>query len=157
MHLRCASLESPVRIPPLSLITPGPTLYPVQPSCEALLLGFDRDAAKHKDWNAYRQFEPEKVMAIFRRVFLAAPGMGDGQMIPVSGQQLSGVGSQELSCFSSSADASVGGTGSETLKTEQAAAAEAEALANAEAVEMESRRTLARLTSGGSRMPCYGK
>ena len=60
--------------------------YHDQPSCEALLRGFDRRAAKLKDWNAYRAFEPRSVMAIFRDVFLldtlptaAHAGGGDEQ------------------------------------------------------------------------------
>ena len=50
--------------------------YHDQASCEQLLLGFDRVAAKKKDWNAYRQFEPAKVMAIFWEVFI------DGRVPP---------------------------------------------------------------------------
>ena len=53
--------------------------YHDEPSCEKLLLTFDRKAAQLKDWNAYRPFEPEKVMATFRKVFLepGLPGSGD--------------------------------------------------------------------------------
>ena len=39
-----------------------------------LLLGFDREAARARgDWNAYKAFEPERVMAVFKKVFLDAP------------------------------------------------------------------------------------
>ena len=48
--------------------------YHDQPSLEKQLLGFDRKAARLQDWNAYRPFEPEPVMAIFRKVFLE-PGL----------------------------------------------------------------------------------
>jgi hypothetical protein len=34
------------------------------------LLSFDRVGASSKDWNAYRSFEPTRVMAEFERVFL---------------------------------------------------------------------------------------
>lgn len=34
-----------------------------------ILTTFDRDAAKTRDWNAYRDYEPEKVMQIFRQVY----------------------------------------------------------------------------------------
>lgn len=44
--------------------------YHDQPSCERALLEFDRRAARQKDWNAYRAFEPELVMATFHKVFL---------------------------------------------------------------------------------------
>ena len=39
-------------------------------SLRALLLGFDRQAAAHKDWNAYRAYEPSRVMELFRSTFL---------------------------------------------------------------------------------------
>ena len=97
-------------------------------------------------------------MAIFRRVFLAPPGGGDGQIIPASGQPRSGAVGRVASNLGSSAHAAAADAcGGEALEMERAAAAEAEALATAEASEAEARRTLERLTSGGSRMPCYGK
>ena len=34
------------------------------------LIGFDREAARRADYNAYRGFEPEQVMRTFQRVFL---------------------------------------------------------------------------------------
>ena len=34
------------------------------------LIGFDREAARRADYNAYRDFEPEQVMRTFQRVFL---------------------------------------------------------------------------------------
>lgn len=40
-------------------------------SLKKQLLSFDRDAAKSRDWNAYRDYEPEKVMEIFEREFLS--------------------------------------------------------------------------------------
>ena len=39
-------------------------------SCERALLDFDAEAARRIDWNAYRTYEPEPVMATFRNVFL---------------------------------------------------------------------------------------
>ena len=36
-----------------------------------LLLGFDRDAVRTRDWNAYRAFEPSRVMRTFEQVFLS--------------------------------------------------------------------------------------
>ena len=48
--------------------------YHDQGSLEKQLLSFDRKSARLKDWNVYRQFEPEPVMATFRRVFLE-PGL----------------------------------------------------------------------------------
>ena len=44
--------------------------YHDQHSCEQLMLTFDRREAKLKDWNAYRAFQPSKVMATFKAVFL---------------------------------------------------------------------------------------
>ena len=39
-----------------------------------LLLGFDREVARARgDWNAYKAFEPERVMAVFKKVFLDEP------------------------------------------------------------------------------------
>ena len=37
-----------------------------------LLCSFDREAAKKVDWNAYRAFEPIRVMQTFKHVFLGA-------------------------------------------------------------------------------------
>lgn len=44
--------------------------YHDTPSLLALLRGFDRSAARRNDWNAYRAFEPAKVMATFDKVFI---------------------------------------------------------------------------------------
>jgi hypothetical protein len=35
-----------------------------------MILGFNKDIEKTKDWNAYKEFGPEQVMATFKRVFL---------------------------------------------------------------------------------------
>lgn len=35
-----------------------------------ILITFDKNNVKNKDWNAYRDYEPEKVMKIFNEVFL---------------------------------------------------------------------------------------
>ena len=35
-----------------------------------ILLTFDRDDVRSKDWNAYRDYTPEKVMKIFKEIFL---------------------------------------------------------------------------------------
>ena len=45
-------------------------LYHDATSLRELLLGFDRDASARRDWNAFRAFEPEPVMAQFASVFL---------------------------------------------------------------------------------------
>ena len=37
----------------------------------SLLTTFDKEEAKAKDWNAYREYSPEKVMEIFNNVFLS--------------------------------------------------------------------------------------
>ena len=42
-------------------------------SCEQLLLEFDRDAARRKDWNAYRRFEPPLVMEQLWKLLVPAP------------------------------------------------------------------------------------
>jgi glycosyltransferase involved in cell wall biosynthesis len=39
-------------------------------SLQNILLNFDVEAEKTKDWNAYRKFSPENVMRAFRDVFL---------------------------------------------------------------------------------------
>ena len=44
--------------------------YHDQPSCEKLLLTFDKHAVKGRDWNAYRAFAPDKVMRTFWDVFI---------------------------------------------------------------------------------------
>ena len=36
----------------------------------SLLTAFDKEMAKNMDWNAYRDYEPEKVMAIFKQIFI---------------------------------------------------------------------------------------
>ena len=48
-------------------------------SLVALLCGFDRKDAASKEWNAYRRYEPQHVMATFKRVFLAGPEEATGQ------------------------------------------------------------------------------
>jgi hypothetical protein len=35
-----------------------------------ILINFDRNEVKNKDWNAYRDYTPEKVMKIFKNVFI---------------------------------------------------------------------------------------
>ena len=37
---------------------------------ESMLTHFDREDSKNKDWNAYRDYSPEKVMEIFNNVFI---------------------------------------------------------------------------------------
>lgn len=37
---------------------------------QSLLLSFNKEDAKQKDWNAYHDYEPEKVMKIFKQVFI---------------------------------------------------------------------------------------
>ena len=41
-----------------------------QTNLQSLLLSFNKEDAKQKDWNAYRDYEPEKVMKIFKQVFI---------------------------------------------------------------------------------------
>lgn len=35
-----------------------------------ILMSFDKDKIKDKDWNAYREFSPDNVMKIFKKIFL---------------------------------------------------------------------------------------
>ena len=35
-----------------------------------MILGFNKEEERTKDWNAYREFGPEQVMAQFKKVFL---------------------------------------------------------------------------------------
>ena len=54
-------------------------------SCEQLLLGFDRTAARRRDWNAFRAFEPAKVMRTFWEVFIrSAPARSCEALSPSS-------------------------------------------------------------------------
>ena len=48
--------------------------YHDRASCVKVLTEFDRVKAQAKDWNAYREFEPSKVMAVFERVFVRGKG-----------------------------------------------------------------------------------
>lgn len=52
--------------------------YSTTESLVSLLTGFDRETAARGEWNAYRRFEPQHVMATFKRVFLAKPGESTG-------------------------------------------------------------------------------
>lgn len=42
-------------------------------SLRSILLSFDKNAAKHKDWNAFKQYTPVHVMSIFNRTFFQQP------------------------------------------------------------------------------------
>lgn len=46
-------------------------LYHDRTSLLHQLYAFDREDARLKDWNAYREYEPAKVMRTFARVFLS--------------------------------------------------------------------------------------
>lgn len=41
-----------------------------QNNLKSLLTSFHKDGAKNMDWNAYRDYEPEKVMKIFKQIFI---------------------------------------------------------------------------------------
>lgn len=58
-------------------------------SCERALLDFDAAEAKLVDWNAYRPYEPEPVMARFREVFLR-------DVLPAAGGE--GAAEESLGC-----------------------------------------------------------
>lgn len=45
-------------------------LYDTQAELEHILQNFDRQVAKSMDWNCYTDYEPEKVMKLFKEVFL---------------------------------------------------------------------------------------
>eukprot|EP00966_Prymnesium_polylepis_P176733 4092426-Prymnesium_polylepis.1 len=47
--------------------------YHDRQSLVSKLRSFDRESASKKDWNAYRDFEPSRVMADFERIFLKTP------------------------------------------------------------------------------------
>ena len=44
--------------------------YSDEESLVTLLTSFDRDRARAGSWNAYRAFEPARVMQSFKRIFL---------------------------------------------------------------------------------------
>jgi hypothetical protein len=35
-----------------------------------ILLNFNKEEVKNKDWNAYKQYTPTKVMEIFKKVYI---------------------------------------------------------------------------------------
>ena len=39
-------------------------------SLKDILVNFNKEEINHKDWNAYREYSPEKVMKIFKKVFI---------------------------------------------------------------------------------------
>jgi hypothetical protein len=41
-----------------------------QNTLEDILVNFDKNKVKEKDWNAYKNYTPENVMDIFKKVFI---------------------------------------------------------------------------------------
>jgi hypothetical protein len=48
-------------------------LYNTKEDLYKILTHFNRDEISKRDWNAYRDYEPEKVMKIFKEVFIDLP------------------------------------------------------------------------------------
>mmetsp|Transcript_62258 Transcript_62258/g.103473 ORF Transcript_62258/g.103473 Transcript_62258/m.103473 type:complete len:381 (+) Transcript_62258:156-1298(+) len=56
--------------------------YSDRASLTRILLEFDRETSRGKDWNCYRAFEPEHVMTLFKRLFLHTPAVSATERLP---------------------------------------------------------------------------
>jgi len=135
--------------------------YHDESSCAALLLSFDREAARRQDWNAYRAFEPERVMASFRRVFLkdvAPTGEGGAATGKGAVAKDKDVAAAEVSLLDGQASRHAQKPlGPEQFPQEEPSRRQALGSAGTDKHEAEARRRYERLLAGGARMPCYGK